>query len=65
MAGGKDTNIPHGLNITTPYDSLSFTPTVLALAGKVDKNGNPTQELYKKGFRKFPGRIVSEVFENK
>ncbi|HRH46182.1 MAG TPA: alkaline phosphatase family protein [Pyrinomonadaceae bacterium] len=65
MAGGKDTNIPHGLNITTPYDSLSFTPTVLALTGKVDKNGNPTQELYKKGFRKFPGRIVSEVFENK
>lgn len=63
MAGGNDTNIPRGLNITAPYDNLSFVPTVLALMGKVDKNGNPIDELYKKGFRQFPGRIVSEVFE--
>lgn len=65
MAGGNATNIPRGLNITTPYDNLSFVPTVLALMGKVDKDGNPNDELYKKGFRKFPGRIVSEVIENK
>ena len=63
LAGGKDTKIPQGLNITNPYDSLSFTPTILALMGKVDQNGNPTDELYKKGFRKFPGRIVSELFK--
>lgn len=64
MAGGSQTKIPQGLNITTPYDSLSFVPTVLALMGKVDKNGYPVEELYKKGFRKFPGRIINEVFEN-
>ena len=63
IAGGSETKIPKGLNITTPYDSLSFVPTVFALMGKVDENGNPNEELYQKGFRKFPGRIVSEVFK--
>jgi hypothetical protein len=47
--------------VITPYDSLSFAPTLFALMGKIDKDGNPNEELYKKGFRKFPGRIVSEV----
>ncbi len=65
IAGGNDTKIPRGLNIITPYDSLSFAPTIFALMGKSDKDGNPTNELYQKGFRKFPGRIVSEIFENK
>lgn len=65
LAGGSRTNIPRGLNIITPYDNLSFVPTILALMGRVDKDGNPNDELYKKGFRKFPGRIVNEVFENR
>ena len=29
FAGGKDTGIPAGLRIETPYDSLSFVPTIL------------------------------------
>lgn len=65
MAGGEETKIPKGLQITTPYDSLSFVPTILALMGKIDKNGNPDKELYEKGFRRFPGQIVEEVFETK
>ena len=64
MAGGNKTNIPRGLSVTKPYDSLSFIPTVFALMGKVDKNGNPDKELYEKGFRKFPGPIVEEIFDN-
>jgi Type I phosphodiesterase / nucleotide pyrophosphatase len=33
FAGGKDTGIPAGLRVTTPYDSLSFVPTILNLMG--------------------------------
>lgn len=65
LAGGNETNIPRGLHIATPYDSLSFVPTIFALMGKVDKNGNPNEDLYQKGFRKFPGPIVKEIFEEK
>ncbi|MGI9054261.1 MAG: alkaline phosphatase family protein, partial [Pyrinomonadaceae bacterium] len=61
IAGGAKTNIPKGLNITEPYDSLSFVPTVLALTGKLDAEGNPIPELYKQGFRKFPGKIIKEI----
>jgi hypothetical protein len=31
FAGGKDTGIPHALRVATPYDSLSFVPTILTL----------------------------------
>ena len=61
IAGGDKTNIPKGLNVTEPYDSLSFVPTVLALTGKLDSQGNPVPELYDKGFRKFPGKIIKEI----
>lgn len=61
MAGGEKTNIPRGLTVTKPYDSLSFVPTVLYLTGRADENGNPSPELYEKGFRKFPGKIIKEI----
>jgi hypothetical protein len=34
IAGGKETGLPKGLRIETPYDSLSFVPTILSLMGK-------------------------------
>ena len=61
MAGGGKTRIPQGLSVKTPYDSLSFVPTILALTGKLDNDGKPISELYEKGFRKFPGKIIKEV----
>ena len=61
MAGGAKTNIPRGLTVEEPYDSLSFVPTVLALTGKLNANNEPNSDLYKLGFRKFPGRIIREV----
>src|SRR5262249_22770628 len=36
IAGGADTGIPKGVRIETPYDSLSFTPTILKLMEKPD-----------------------------
>ena len=60
-AGGAKTGIPHGLTIENPYDSLSFVPTVLALMGKVNAQNEPDSELYRRGFRKFPGRIIEEL----
>ena len=61
LAGGARTNIPKGLTIKEPYDSLSFVPTILALTGKLDSEGKPIPELYEKGFRKFPGRVIKEL----
>lgn len=61
FAGGAKTGIPRGLEITEPYDNLSFVPTVLRLMGKVDENNVPSEDLRAKGFRKFPGRIIEEV----
>lgn len=61
MAGGENTNIPKGLTVSKPYDSLSFVPTVLYLTGKVDSDGNPLPELYDKGFRKFSGKLIREI----
>ena len=34
FAGGGETGIPRGLRVETPYDSLSFVPTILTLMGK-------------------------------
>lgn len=58
FAGGAKTNIPRGLTIEEPYDSLSFVPTVFALTGKINETGEPVSALYNLGFRKFPGRII-------
>jgi hypothetical protein len=49
FAGGKDTGIPAGLHVETPYDSLSFVPTILTLMGR------PEPDL--------PGPVIREVAE--
>ncbi len=64
FAGGAKTGIPRGLNITEPYDNLSFVPTVFALIDKIDGENMPSEDLRNKGFKKFPGRIIKEVLEN-
>ncbi len=61
IAGGRETGIPRGLAVEQPYDSLSFMPTVLRLMGKIDEDNRPSEGLAGKGFRKFPGRVVSEI----
>jgi hypothetical protein len=61
LAGGSKTGIPKGLEIDEPYDSLAVMPTILRLMGRVDSDNKPDQELYKMGYRRFPGRVVSEV----
>lgn len=61
IAGGAKTGIPRSFVVNEPYDSLSFTPTILKLMGKVDADGNPSAQLRGRGFHKFPGRIVSEI----
>lgn len=63
IAGGDRTGIPRGLSIERPYDSLSFVPTILRLMGKVDENNEPSDELRRRGFRRFPGRVVSELVD--
>ena len=62
VSGGSKTDIPRAFNIETPYDSLSFVPTLLALTGNLRDDSSPVPELWDKGFRKFPGRIVKELF---
>ncbi|MGH9648785.1 MAG: hypothetical protein ACRD4E_18440, partial [Bryobacteraceae bacterium] len=49
FAGGKDTRIPAGLRVETPYDSLSFVPTILSLMGR------PEADL--------PGPVIRELVE--
>ena len=61
LAGGSKTGIPKGLEIDEPYDSLAVMPTILRLMGRVDLDNRPDPELYKMGYRRFPGRVVNEV----
>ena len=61
VAGGAKTQIPQSLTIETPYDSLSFVPTLLALTGSLRDDSNPVPELWEKRFRKFPGQVVREL----
>jgi hypothetical protein len=61
MAGGQKTNLPRGVVVQEPYDSLSFVPTVLALTGNLRDDSNPVQVLWDKGFRRFPGRVIKEI----
>jgi hypothetical protein len=50
FAGGKDTGIPAGQRVETPYDSLSFVPTILKLMGR------PEPDL--------PGPVIRELVES-
>lgn len=61
VAGGDKTQLPRGIVVAEPYDSLSFLPTMLALTGNLRDDGNPLPVLWNQGFRKFPGRIVREI----
>ena len=61
FAGGDRTGIPRGLAVTEPYDSLSVVPTILALTGSLESDNRPAEALAKRGFKKFPGRVISEV----
>lgn len=61
LAGGDRTGIPRAVVVEEPYDSLSFTPTVLALTGNLRDDNNPISVLWDKGFRRFPGPLVKEV----
>ena len=47
VAGGEKTGIPRGLHVKTPYDSLSFVPTILTLLGR------PEADL--------PGPVIKEL----
>ena len=61
IAGGQKTGLPRAREIETPYDSLSFIPTLLALTGNLRDDSNPVPELWEKGFRTFPGHVVKEL----
>jgi hypothetical protein len=61
IAGGRETGIPRGLAVEQPYDSLSFVPTILRLMGKMDEDNRPSEGLARQGFRKFPGRVITEI----
>ena len=64
IAGAPNTKIPQGVTIDTPYDSLSFIPTLLALTGELRDDNNPVPKLWDRGFRRFPGRVVKELLPN-
>ncbi len=61
FAGGDGTGIPRGLAIAEPYDSLSVTPTILALTGNLQIDNRPVEALARRGFTRFPGRVITEV----
>jgi len=61
FAGGDGTGIPRGLAITEPYDSLSVLPTILALTGNLQSDNRPVESLARRGFTRFPGRVIPEV----
>ena len=61
FAGGNSTGVPRGLAVSEPYDSLSVTPTILALTGNLQNDNSPVPSLAKRGFTKFPGRVIPEV----
>ena len=63
LAGGEQTRIPRGLVVEEPYDSLSLVPTLLALTGQMGDGTRPVPVLQRRGFRDFPGRVISEIFE--
>ena len=64
FAGGERTGVPRGLAVTEPYDSLSVVPTILALTGRIRSDNQPDELLSKRGFTKFPGRVITEVLNH-
>jgi hypothetical protein len=60
--GGDATGIPQGQVVEEPYDSLSLTPTLLALTGQLSDGRRPVPVLWERGFRSFPGRLIEELF---
>ncbi len=61
FAGGDRTGIPRGLAIIAPYDSLSVVPTIMSLLGNLQSDNTPIEPLARRGFVKFPGRVISEI----
>jgi Type I phosphodiesterase / nucleotide pyrophosphatase len=61
FAGGQRTAIPRGLAVAEPYDSLSVVPTILALTGNLESDNRPVEALARRGFTRFPGRVITEV----
>src|SRR5258708_6778534 len=61
FAGGERTGIPRGLAVSEPYDSLSVAPTIFALTGNLKNDNSPSEALARRGFAKFPGRVIFEV----
>ena len=61
FAGGKQTGIPRGARVDEPYDNLSVMPTILALTGNLKDDNSPSERLARRGFRKFPGRVIEEI----
>jgi hypothetical protein len=61
FAGGDRTGIPRALGVSEPYDSLSVVPTILALTGNLESDNRPVEALARRGFKKFPGRVITEV----
>jgi hypothetical protein len=57
--------VPRGLAVNEPYDSLSVVPTIMALTGRLNSDNTPGEALVKRGFIKFPGRVVTEVVSQK
>jgi len=56
---------PRGLAVSEPYDSLSVAPTILALTGNLQSDNSPSDILARRGFVKFPGRVIFEVVGQK
>jgi len=63
LAGGDNAGIPRGLAVEEPYDSLSLMPTLLTLTGQLEEDARPAPVLWRQGFRRFPGRVVRELFD--
>lgn len=61
ISGGEKTRLARGNVVEEPYDSLSFVPTILALMGNLRDDSNPVPVLWDKGFRRFPGRVITEI----
>jgi hypothetical protein len=61
LAGGEATGMPKGLAVAEPYDSLSVVPTILALTGNLQSDNQPVESLARRGFTRFPGRVISEI----
>jgi hypothetical protein len=47
--------------VSEPYDSLSVAPTILVLTGSLQADNSPVASLAKRGFTKFPGRVIQEL----